>query len=406
MKYLWAGLVVAGAAFIVLGVVWKTAVFPGLEKMPADFKRTDNIAGEYTVIDPVVYQVKANATLGQLMASPATVQMFKDPAVQQLLGNPTFAQLMANPAQLLGLLSSPGAIQQLPDPALKQALASPAVQKLLTDPAIQGLLKDPAALKLVLDPRVMPMLFDPTELPTVKVPVKITRVREATGVDGNKAFLNETITILRADNGQPLEGYPETKAKLVVDRHTSEYLPGTDGGRTGYLGLPFRPDPAVTYPMWSTVANATLDAKYVENATIDGLDVMVYRIEVTDRPLGDDPTFKLPKVMDSNLTVWVEPHSGRIVNVQDHVTSVSLVRPAGKLPVYVSDYKLADDSRALQVSEGKRDKSALTLAGVTVPWVLIAVGAVLGGVGALMTVMSFRKGASTTAEEPKAAAKP
>jgi len=382
MKYLWAGAAIVGVIAIVFGVIWMTVIFPKLERIPADFSRTDHITGQYTIVDPIVSQVQANAAIKTLMASPNTVAMFKDPTVQLLLTNPTFVQLMANPTQLIQLITNPAALAQVPDASLKQALASPSIQKLLTDPAILGLFRDPNAMKLVLDTRVMPMLFDPTALPTVVVPVNITRDRKATGVDGNKILLHEKITILRVDNGQPLEGYPETNANLVVDRHTSEYLPGTDGGRTGHLGLPFNPDPSVTYPMWSTVASATLDAKYVSDDTLDGLKVMVYRINVMDRPLGDDPTLKLPKVMDSNLTIWVEPHSGRIVDVRDNTTSVSLVRPSGKLAVYVSDYKLADDSKALQISEGKNDRTTLLWLGAYMPWIVVGVGIVLAVAGA------------------------
>jgi len=79
--------------------------------------------------------------------------------------------------------------------------------------------------------------------------------------------------------------------------------------------------------MWSTVAGATLNAKYVSEDTLDGLNVLVYRIDVKDYPLPNDPIFKLEKVLDSNLTIWVEPHSGRIVDVVDHTTSVSLALP-------------------------------------------------------------------------------
>lgn len=51
MRIAAVALFVIGVVAIVFGVVWMTAVFPGFEKLPADFQREDNFSGLYKVLD-------------------------------------------------------------------------------------------------------------------------------------------------------------------------------------------------------------------------------------------------------------------------------------------------------------------------------------------------------------------
>lgn len=48
---------VVGVCAIVFGVVWLTAVFPGMEKLPGDFEREDTFSGTYKMLDPSTTQL-------------------------------------------------------------------------------------------------------------------------------------------------------------------------------------------------------------------------------------------------------------------------------------------------------------------------------------------------------------
>ena len=58
-------LFVVGAGIIIFGAVWLTIVFPGMEKLPADFSREDTFSGTYKVLNP---------TTSQLDTIPVTVR--------------------------------------------------------------------------------------------------------------------------------------------------------------------------------------------------------------------------------------------------------------------------------------------------------------------------------------------
>jgi len=62
-------LFVVGACIITFGAVWLTIVFPGMEKLPADFSREDTFSGTYRVLNPAT---------GQLDEIPVTVQQVRE----------------------------------------------------------------------------------------------------------------------------------------------------------------------------------------------------------------------------------------------------------------------------------------------------------------------------------------
>jgi hypothetical protein len=56
---------------------------------------------------------------------------------------------------------------------------------------------------------------------------------------------------------------------------------------------------------------------------------MVFQISASDRPMGTHPELGLPLVVDSEVTVWVEPRGGRVADSEDNTTTVSAVHPFG-----------------------------------------------------------------------------
>jgi hypothetical protein len=109
---------------------------------------------------------------------------------------------------------------------------------------------------------------------------------------------------------------------------------------------------------------------------------MVFQISASDRPMGTHPELGLPPVVDSEVTVWVEPRGGRVVDTEDKTTTVSAVHPLeGKLTVFVSELKLSPKSVTEQIDAAKDDKAQLTLYGTYVPLGLMIVGVVIAAAG-------------------------
>ena len=390
-------LVGVGAIAAVLGIVWSTVVFPGYERIPDDFVRIDEFIGSYTVVDPIVSQVQANAAITQLRAdpsnleqlrSPATLESLSSPALPKLLGSEALRPLLADPAKLQQLLGNPQAAAKVVPADLLPILADPVVVPLLTNPAVLALLGDPEAMELILDPRAIALLTDPTALPTVTVPVVIHRERHATDTDGDTLFVRETVETTMADrstgrsSGVQMPGFPKTDLLLALDSKTRGYVPETEGERTGSLSFPFNVETGKTYSLYVNAAGQPLATKYVRTESREGLEVMVFQISASDRPMGTHPQLGLPLVADSEITVWVEPRSGRVVDTEDKGTTVSAKHPLnGKLTVFVSDLKLSPESVTEQIAAAKDDKAQLALYGTYVPFGLIIAGIVIAAGG-------------------------
>ena len=284
---------------------------------------------------------------------------------------------------------------------VQAVLATPGVQSLLADPGVQQLLSDPTALQLVVDPRTIQLLADPTTLPVVQVPVLVHREWVATASDDHRITLNERVTTTRTDNGQELGGFPTTDVTLVMDRSHKDYFEGTNGGRTGGFSFPFGVSKDGVYPLWVSAANQPLEARYSSTENVGGLEVMVFKIDEKDnRSLGTHPTLGLPLVLDSDITVKVEPHSGRIVDVEDHATTVSLDHPQrGKVPVFVSDIEYNQETIDTQIEAAKADRVKLVWFGSRMPWAAMGIGSFLALLGTFLLLLPRLKRATSFAAE-------
>jgi hypothetical protein len=192
-------------------------------------------------------------------------------------------------------------------------------------------------------------------------------------------------------SGVEMPGFPKTDLLLALDSKTRAYLSETEGERTGSLSFPFNVETGETYSLYVSAAKQPLQASYVRSEEREGLDLMVFQVSASDRPMGTHPQLGLPLVVDSEITVWVEPSGGRVVDTLDDTTTVSAVHPLdGKFPVFVSDLKLSPNSVAEQIAAAKDDKSQLDLYGSDVPFGLM-IGGVVIAAGGLVTGRSWRR---------------
>ncbi|MBI2855535.1 MAG: DUF3068 domain-containing protein [Chloroflexi bacterium] len=323
--------------------------------------------------NPALLQALASPGVQNLLANPSALQLILDPTVQSVITDPVAAQLLANPGARQ-LLANPTALQPLLNPTVQAVLANPAVPLLLSDATVQQLLGDPASLQLVTDPRTMRLLKDPTDLPVVQVPVLIHRERAATDSTSNSISINEQVTTTRTDIGEEMAQFPKSNINLVVDRGDKDYLDGTEGGRTGGLAFPFGIKKDTVYPTWVSAARQPLDARYVSTETIDGLEVFVLEIDVANLgmpALGSDPG----PLVDSQITIRAEPRSGRVVDVEDHATTVSLVSGVDtKSPVFVSDIEYTQETVDTQIEKAKDDRHDLVYFGTSLPRLNVVFG--------------------------------
>jgi len=372
---------IVGIIAITAAVVWATTVFPRYEKIPSDFSSVEEFEGSYTVVDPIVEQVQGNVAIQRLSDDSTALRLLADPEVRALLADPAmFQQLTANV----------GTLRQPINPEVQAVLAKPNIQTLLADPVAQQLLSDPSALQLVSDPRVMQLLADPTTPPMVQVPVLIHQEWVATDSDNDTISLNQRVATVRADTGQPLEGFPVTDLNLLVDRVSKVYLAASQGGRKGGLSFPFRVQRDTVYPLWVSAASQPLAARYVSTEKVDQLRVFVFKIDEKDnRSMGTHPTTGLPLVLDSDITLRVEPRSGRVIDVEEHATTVSLDHPQrGKIPVFISDIEYTRETINAQIKAAKADRAKLVWLGRNVPWTVTGLGIVLTLSGATLLLVT------------------
>jgi len=381
----------AGLVLLVFGIVWMTAIFPRYEQIPGDWERIDDFEGTFTVTDGAfLAELQSNAVVKGLM-SPAGATLLAHPAMAGLLGSAEALGLLQDPA-VLEALATPAGLQQLAaHPVAGPLLADPGIASLLQDPIVQALLGDTEVISLLLDPRTQAILANPADLPILAVPVTLHRERRATGIDGSRVFVDETAKYAHKVTGEKIQGFPDVELNLVVDRKSKIYQEGTEGGRSGHLGLPFNVDKNETYDAWVTLAGRPLEAEYRSTEIIDGLETYLYVIELDAVPMGqDDPASGLPLVLDASIITWNDPATGRTVNVDDLV-SISALAPDGtRYTRFIEDLEYTDATLARFLEKAKDDVGRLAFYGATLPWLLIGLGlglmvvtAVIGGVAIL-----------------------
>lgn len=372
---------IVGIIAIVSSAVWINAIFPRYEKIPSNFSSFEEFQGSYTVVDPIVGQIQENPAIQQIIYDPTALELLMDPEVRAFLGHPAVSQQLA--ADL-------GTATQAVNPEVQAMLAKKNIQDFLAIPAVQQLLSDPDALRLVTDRRAMQLMANPTALPVVRVPVLIHRDWVATDSDSDRIYLNQRVNTVRTDTGRELEGFPVTDLNVVVDRISKVYLEGTEGGRKGGLSFPFGVEKDEVYPLWVNAASQPLVARYVSTEKLDQLEVFVFQINEKDnRSLGTHPNLGLPLVLDSNITIKVEPRSGRVIDLEEHATTVSIDHPQlGKIPLFISDIEYTQETVNAQIEAAKADRVKLMWLGRNAPWTAIGLGIVLALSGATLLLVT------------------
>ena len=161
---------------------------------------------------------------------------------------------------------------------------------------------------------------------------------------------------------------------FATDRRTAmavddpKYLPPSAEAKEGLVNKwPFEAEKK-DYQYWDGYAGQAVDATYDRTTEVDGLEVYVYKVSVSDAPI--ELSDGVPGTYSTEREIWIDPTTGAIINqfeVQDRLdedgnTFLSL------------DYGFTDEQIAGNAEDAKSNSSSLNLVTNTVPLIGWIVG--------------------------------
>ncbi len=208
---------------------------------------------------------------------------------------------------------------------------------------------------------------------------KMDRTLTGTGInDADALVLQQVIKFTMAANGAPLSAANPAFAALdstetyAIDRSTRVNLAGGDKTRSGQFTFPLNVQKE-TYQYWVATTNSTLTATFVNEDTVNGLKVYVFKI---DSKGNVSPTNSTQKI-DVLATIKVEPVSGTPIDSQLTTTVNQLLPTGGSMPVLVNESHFTAATVSEMVTEGKANMNKIMWGSVYGFWAAIALGAVL-----------------------------
>ena len=263
------------------------------------------------------------------------------------------------------------------------------------------------------------------------VPVKATRTVQVQATTGSAAQVSDKRSLTTA-SGQAIGG---TSTTYAVDRtsleatnsHPSDWSVQNAQGLTVSFPIPSKQQ---DYTGWVAETQTTTPLKYTRQETRNGINTYVYQATVNPAPIKDKQvlgalpstlpvnvlqTLPIPDQLKAGLaqalprlgnpvqlaytysaaaTYWVEPTTGRIVDVQrDERRQAGLAAlPGGPgIPVYDVITRTTQASVTDAVNEAKSDANKINGYGKTLPLILGSVGVVLLIGGVLVAVTGRRR---------------
>jgi hypothetical protein len=271
---------------------------------------------------------------------------------------------------------------------------------------------------------------DRTRAILTNVPVKATRTVQVQASTGSAAQVMDKRTLTTA-TGQAIGATSQTYA---VDRtsleatndHPSDWSVQSAQGLTVSFPIPAKQQ---DYTGWVAEPQTTTTLKYTRQEDRNGIKTYVYQATVPASPIKDKQvlgalpsslpvnvlqTLPIPDQLkaglaqalprlgnpvqlaytySANATYWVEPTSGRIIDIQrDERREAGLAALSGVpgIPVYDVITRATQDSVNDAVSEAKSDANKINGYGKTLPLILGSIGVVLL-VGGIVVALSGRR---------------
>ncbi len=173
-----------------------------------------------------------------------------------------------------------------------------------------------------------------------------------------------------------------------------KYLPPSAERKEGLVNKwPFEAEKK-SYLYWDGTAGEAVEANYDRTETIDGLEMYVYTISISDVPV--EITDGLSGTYSTEKEAWVEPMTGSIVNQFEHQEQID---DEGN-PFIILDLAFTDDFLKTSVEETKSQAGSLKLISSTVPLVAFIVGIPALLIGLALQIMSRRREKNDTYTKP------
>ena len=177
---------------------------------------------------------------------------------------------------------------------------------------------------------------------------------------------------------------------FATDRRTAEavddpkYLPPSAESKEGLVNKwPFEAEKK-DYQYWDGYAGQAVDAVYDGTADVDGLEVYVYKISVSDAPI--ELSDGVQGTYSTDREIWIDPTTGAIVN---QFESQERLDEDGNTFLAL-DYGFTDEQVAGNAEDAKSNASSLNLVTNTVPLIGWIVGIPALLIGIALQVMRRR----------------
>jgi hypothetical protein len=281
---------------------------------------------------------------------------------------------------------------------------------------------------------------------STNVPVTASRQVQVLASTGSAAEVSDKRTLNTAA-GQPIGSTTHTyavdrKSLEATDNHPSDW--NVEPHQGIIISFPIGTNKQ-DYSGWVSDTQSTVPLTYTREETINGINTYVFQENLKATPIKDKQVLatlppsiplnllgslpipdqvksSLQQVLPSlgnpvdltytysvNATYWVEPTTGRIVQVQrEEIRDAGLAKlpSAPGIPVYDVTTHTNAASVTDAVNDAKHDKNAIDGLGNTLPIVLAAVGVVVLAVGILILVMARRRPLPPVSPGPTSTAQP
>ncbi len=276
-------------------------------------------------------------------------------------------------------------------------------------------------------------------------PVTAQRQVKVLATDGDAAQVSDSRSV-STEAGAPVG---RTEATYAVDRRTLEATSDYPDGWTvvPHEGLtvswPIGAEKQ-DYPAWINETQTTTTARYVREEDKAGVATYVFQADAPAAPIKDEQVLaSLPKTLpvsvlsqlgsvlqlppqvqaqlaqalpslgnpvpinytyESTSTIWVEPTSGVVVDIQREEIRKAGVGPAGasllSVPVYDVVTQFAQPSLSAAADDAEDAKGTIDRLGSTLPLVLLIVGLAALVAGAALLIAGRRSGRPTRPSPP------
>jgi hypothetical protein len=208
-------------------------------------------------------------------------------------------------------------------------------------------------------------------------PIEQTLAQEAVGTEDGALLIHEVRSVKNAVTGADISAIYGDESTLAINPRTLEFMPQVDErGRWGYFGPPRPLVAGDTFDLWHPGTGQALPAENVGEENFRGMNVLVFEINEAYIPIGTEPMSGMELYLSPQITLWIEPSSGTVVNqTSETVTSIDMM--GMMMPVQIANVDYAESTIVNLMGTAESASWMLLWFRTLVPWIAICFGAFL-----------------------------